>query len=244
MYLINGSIRWRRSIPLDSVCATFWRHWSWSPPFIVSAWFCDKFCLIVPHVVNLYAGSIVLFTWTSFYGSHTHIICSLKLFSKILKSLSFRSTYDFHRSIMTRFLTISSFFQKNEQLLTPLEVKSSLLSSVPHFVLQFENFQKVAIKPSLVRNGKTTSSYCGLSVSTADLSRHIKSCNRSTKTCTQCLNYFCKAQKELNHHIATKVAVSYPAVRTKCTYCEKELFNQCSCRTNYQNFKAVTSSRR
>ena len=116
-------------------------------------------------------------------------------------------------------------------------------STAPQFYLHFENFQKVAIKPSLVRNGKTTSIYCGLSVSTADLSRNRKSCNRSTKTCTQCPNYFCKAQKELNHHFATKVAVSYPDVRTKCTFCEKELFNQCSSRTNYQNFKAVTSSR-
>ena len=64
--------------------------------------------------------------------------------------------------------------------------------------------------PSINRNENVTCSYCGTSVSKQNLSRHKKSCTRGTKTCPHCPNFYYKTQKDLNHHIATKHAVSYP----------------------------------
>ena len=76
--------------------------------------------------------------------------------------------------------------------------------------------------PSINRNEKVTCSYYGTSVSKQNLSCHKKYCTRGTKTCPHCPNFYYKTQKDLNHHIATKHAVSYPDGRTKCSSCEKE----------------------
>ena len=76
--------------------------------------------------------------------------------------------------------------------------------------------------PFVNRKVKVICSYNGTTVSKTNLSRHRKSCTRGTETCLQCPNFYCQTQKELNHHIGTKHAVSYPDGRTKCSSCEKE----------------------
>ena len=76
--------------------------------------------------------------------------------------------------------------------------------------------------PSPDRSQQTTCNYCGKKVIKVNLLRHKKFCASGTKCCSQCPNFFCKTQTEVDHHTATKHAIPSMIAKTKCSICEEE----------------------
>ena len=76
--------------------------------------------------------------------------------------------------------------------------------------------------PSLNRNEKRESEYCGTQTTKLNLARHKKSCSAGTFYCTQCPNFSKKSQNDLNCHIAKKHSAPQPDITFRCKLCFQE----------------------